>query len=245
MLLSHLVSFHFVYPDHRDSVPSGLIEMVYRLAAQPKEPHNRICFGTLLSREQAPSRCAATGLHRCLLLPHGTMTPEEIAIWTERQEGLEPRITPTTRIGSLSRFLDSSLFHKSQGPSEQCERARRASHAIERAGEAARERACRGVRGATPSGKKGLRCNMRRSTVCLTTTWLVAAAAMLPLSAEAPQTAAPQQINLAEWLLAASSGGQPRRDGPGGRQTRNQGVGEGGARARLIEGSDFDQGTMR
>ena len=25
VLLSHLVSFHFVYPDHRDSVPSGLI----------------------------------------------------------------------------------------------------------------------------------------------------------------------------------------------------------------------------
>ena len=41
---------------------------------------------------------------------------------------------------------------------------------------------------------------MGRSTVCLTTTWLVAAAAMLPLSAEVPQIAAPQQINLAEWM---------------------------------------------
>ena len=86
---------------------------------------------------------------------------------------------------------------------------------------------------------------MRRSTVCLTTTWLVAAAAMLPLSAEVPQTAAPQQINLAEWL----AGGKLRAvnrdvtalegDKRGVKVSEKAGPG-----VVWIEGSDFDQGTI-
>ena len=86
---------------------------------------------------------------------------------------------------------------------------------------------------------------MGRSTVCLTTTWLVAAAAMLPLSAETPQTAAPQQINLAEWL----AGGKLRavnRDVTA-LQGDKQGVKvseKAGPGVVWIEGSDFDQGTI-
>ena len=86
---------------------------------------------------------------------------------------------------------------------------------------------------------------MRRSTVCLLTTWLVAAAAMLPLSAGAPQTAAPQQINLAEWL----AGGKLRAvnrdvtalegDKRGIKVSEKAGPG-----VVWIEGSDFDQGTV-
>ena len=86
---------------------------------------------------------------------------------------------------------------------------------------------------------------MRRSTVCLTTTWLVAAAAMLPLSAGAPQTAAPQQINLAEWL----AGGKLRAvnrdvtalegDKRGIKVSEKAGPG-----VVWIDGSDFDQGTI-
>ncbi len=86
---------------------------------------------------------------------------------------------------------------------------------------------------------------MGRSTVCLTTTWLLAAAAMLPLSAEAPQTAAPQQINLAEWL----AGGKLRAvnrdvtalegDKRGIKVSEKAGPG-----VVWIEGSDFDQGTI-
>ena len=65
-------------------VPSGLIsEMAHRLAAQPKEPYNRICFGTLLSREQYLHDVQQLGYIDARLPPHGTMTPEEIAIWTE------------------------------------------------------------------------------------------------------------------------------------------------------------------
>ena len=86
---------------------------------------------------------------------------------------------------------------------------------------------------------------MGRSTVCLTTTWLVAAAAMLPLSAGAPQTAAPQQINLAEWL----AGGKLRAvnrdvtalegDKRGVKVSEKAGPG-----VVWIDGSDFDQGTI-
>jgi hypothetical protein len=86
---------------------------------------------------------------------------------------------------------------------------------------------------------------MGRPTVCLTTTWLMAAAAMLPLSAEAPQTAAPLQINLAEWL----AGGKLRAvnrdvtalegDKRGVKVSEKAGPG-----VVWIEGSDFDQGTI-
>jgi hypothetical protein len=84
VLLSHLVSFHFVYPDQRDSVPAGLIaEMAQRLAAQPKDPLNRVCFGTLLSREQYLHDVNHLGYIDARLPPHGTMTREELAIWTD------------------------------------------------------------------------------------------------------------------------------------------------------------------
>ena len=68
---------------------------------------------------------------------------------------------------------------------------------------------------------------------------------MLPLSAEAPQTAAPQQINLAEWL----AGGKLRAvnrdvtalegDKRGVKVSEKAGPG-----VVWIEGSDFDQGTI-
>lgn len=86
---------------------------------------------------------------------------------------------------------------------------------------------------------------MRRSTVCLTTTWLVAAATMLPLSAEPPQTAAPQQINLAEWLAGSKLRAVNRDvttlegDKRGIKVSEKAGPG-----VVWIEGSDFDQGTI-
>jgi hypothetical protein len=84
VLLGHLVSFHFVYPDHRDAVPAGLMaDLAARLAAQPKEPQNRVCYGTLLSREQYLHDVRVLGYADARLQPHGTMTPEEIALWTD------------------------------------------------------------------------------------------------------------------------------------------------------------------
>jgi hypothetical protein len=90
VLLSHLVCFHYVYPDRRDSVPPGLIaEMAERLAAQPKEPQNRVCYGTLLSREQYLHDVRHLGYVDARLPPHGRMTPEEVEIWTSAIRGEE------------------------------------------------------------------------------------------------------------------------------------------------------------
>ena len=84
VLLGHLVSFHFVYPDHRDAVPAGLMaDMAARLAAQPKDAHNRVCYGTLLSREQYLHDVRVLGYVDARLQPHGTMTPDEVAKWTD------------------------------------------------------------------------------------------------------------------------------------------------------------------
>ena len=86
---------------------------------------------------------------------------------------------------------------------------------------------------------------MRQSTVWLIAMGLLALAAMPPLSAEAPQIAAPQQINLAEWL----AGGRLRAvnrdvtalegDKRGIKVSEKAGPG-----VVWIEGSDFDQGTL-
>jgi hypothetical protein len=84
VLLSHLVLFSFVYPDHRDSIPVGLLpELAGRLAQQPADPHNRVCFGTLLSREQYLYDLERLGYLDARVQPHGRMTHEEIQIWTE------------------------------------------------------------------------------------------------------------------------------------------------------------------
>jgi hypothetical protein len=84
VLLSHLVLFSFVYPDHRDAVPVGLLtELAGRLAQQAADPHNRLCFGTLLSREQYLYDLERPGYLDARVQPYGRMTPEEIQIWTE------------------------------------------------------------------------------------------------------------------------------------------------------------------
>ena len=84
VLLSHLVLFSFVYPDQRDSVPAGLLaDLTGRLVQQTTDPHNTVCFGTLLSREQYLYDIERLGYLDARVQPHGRMTPEEIHIWTE------------------------------------------------------------------------------------------------------------------------------------------------------------------
>jgi hypothetical protein len=83
VLLSHLVLFSFSYPDQRDSIPPGLLaDLAGRLVAQTAEPHNRVCFGTLLSREQFLYDIERLGYLDARVQPHGSMTPEETRIWT-------------------------------------------------------------------------------------------------------------------------------------------------------------------
>jgi hypothetical protein len=84
VLLGHLITFHFAYPDRRDRLPPGLIaELSARLAAQPTEPANRVCYGTLLSREQFLHDVEHLGYEDARLEPRGRMTREQLRIWTD------------------------------------------------------------------------------------------------------------------------------------------------------------------
>ena len=84
VLLGHLVAFHFAYPDRRDRIPSGLIsDLATRLVAQPNEPGNHVCYGTLLSREQFLPDVEQHGYEDARLEPRGNMMREELRVWTQ------------------------------------------------------------------------------------------------------------------------------------------------------------------
>jgi hypothetical protein len=86
ILLSHLVLFGFVYPGHRDLVPSWVMdELLERLRYETHAPpsENGICFGTLLSREQYLLDLEQWGCRDARLIPVGNMTARDTAIWTQ------------------------------------------------------------------------------------------------------------------------------------------------------------------
>lgn len=85
VLLSHLMLFGFVYPGERSRIPRVvLMELFQRwqneLAAPAHDAH--LCRGTLLSRAQYLVDVDEWGYQDARQLPYGTMTAEQIAIWT-------------------------------------------------------------------------------------------------------------------------------------------------------------------
>jgi Uncharacterised nucleotidyltransferase len=87
VLYSHLTLFYFIYADQRDIVPAGLMdELAGRLTRQTVESENRVCFGTLLSREQYLPDLERHGYLDARVSPHGSLTPDEVRIWTEAIE---------------------------------------------------------------------------------------------------------------------------------------------------------------
>jgi hypothetical protein len=84
VLFSHLTLFYFIYPDHRDVVPPQLMDdLAGRLTRQTVEPDNRVCFGTLLSREQYLPDLEVHGYIDARVSPYGSLTPEELKVWTD------------------------------------------------------------------------------------------------------------------------------------------------------------------
>lgn len=85
VLLSHLVLFGFVYPGERGRVPAWVVEELTRRllteTATP-EPDERLCRGTLLSREQYLVDTESRGYRDARLRPDGAMTPAQVARWT-------------------------------------------------------------------------------------------------------------------------------------------------------------------
>ena len=87
VLLAHLVLFGYIYPGERDRVPRWVMDkLLARLTAEtvqppPKDTH--LCAGTLLSREQYLYDVEQLGYVDGRLTRVSTMTPEDVAVWTE------------------------------------------------------------------------------------------------------------------------------------------------------------------
>lgn len=83
VLLSHLVLFGFVYPDLARNVPHGVMdELLERLRVERQiVSRERVCLGTLLSREQYLLDLEA-GRRDGRLPPTGRMHPVDVAAWT-------------------------------------------------------------------------------------------------------------------------------------------------------------------
>lgn len=85
VLLTHVVLFGFVYPAERDVVPAWVMEELLRrlrdeMSVAP--PRDRVCGGSLLSREQYLVDVEQWGYADARREPLGALTEEEIWIWT-------------------------------------------------------------------------------------------------------------------------------------------------------------------
>jgi hypothetical protein len=85
VLLAHLILFSYIYP--HDPAPSEIVEeLLHRLKDPDGDPELRICRGTLLSRAQYLVDVDRWNYADARVVPFGTMTPEELEIWTKAIE---------------------------------------------------------------------------------------------------------------------------------------------------------------
>jgi hypothetical protein len=85
VLLSHLILFGFAYPAERRRIPGFVMRTLLRQLQHEhasEAPRDPVCQGTLLSREQYLIDVGSWGYQDARLLPRGSMTEEEAAIWT-------------------------------------------------------------------------------------------------------------------------------------------------------------------
>ena len=85
VLLTHLLTFGFVYPSDRDQVPNWVMEdLLARLAHEMAEPAatDRVCQGTLLSRAQYLIDIELWGYRDARLVPPAVMTDAQVDRWT-------------------------------------------------------------------------------------------------------------------------------------------------------------------
>ena len=87
VLLAHLSLFGFIYPGERHRIPAWVMDrLVANIAEEnrrPPEHDPHICAGTLLSREQYLHDVEQLGYVDGRLTPASTMTPEDVATWTD------------------------------------------------------------------------------------------------------------------------------------------------------------------
>lgn len=83
VLLGHLVFFAFAYPHERDAVPSWVTsELMDRFRAESAPEADRVCRGTLLSREQYLVDVYDRGYADARLPPRGSVSERDLVIWT-------------------------------------------------------------------------------------------------------------------------------------------------------------------
>jgi hypothetical protein len=84
-LMAHLVLFGFIYPSERERLPGWVMQDLIRrlegaLSAAP--PRERVCRGTLLSRQQYLPDVEQWSFLDARTLPDNPMSDDEIATWT-------------------------------------------------------------------------------------------------------------------------------------------------------------------
>ena len=106
VLLAHLSLFGFIYPGERHRIPQWVMQdLLQKMAteiAQPPAQDPHVCAGTLLSREQYLHDVERLGYIDGRLTPVSTMTPEDVAIWTDaipaRQQQAEQAAAEDTEL---------------------------------------------------------------------------------------------------------------------------------------------------
>jgi hypothetical protein len=83
VLLAHLMLFQFVYPTHRDAVPDWVMDELWQRGRGQAPVQERICRGTVLSREQYLVDVTEWGYLDARAMPLGRMTPQQIQEWTQ------------------------------------------------------------------------------------------------------------------------------------------------------------------
>lgn len=85
-LFTHVILFGFFYPSDRSKIPSWVIkELSERLAAETAKGDlpDKICYGTIVSRQQYLVDVNEWGYRDARLEPLGNMTEDEIEEWTK------------------------------------------------------------------------------------------------------------------------------------------------------------------
>jgi hypothetical protein len=85
VLLSHLVLFGYIYPGERARIPAAIMEdLINRLRDEAKTAGpERLCRGTLLSRQQYLVDVHEWGFHDARLEKRVQMDEKDIATWTD------------------------------------------------------------------------------------------------------------------------------------------------------------------
>jgi hypothetical protein len=87
VLLAHLTLFGYIYPGERHRIPRWVMDkLLARLAEETRVAPSadaHVCAGTLLSREQYLHDVEQLGYVDGRLTPASTMTPEDVAVWTD------------------------------------------------------------------------------------------------------------------------------------------------------------------